>query len=95
MMTLPFAIISVGQLQLQGRVGRLLAFPDISYGLYLYGFPVEQAVSAAFHGHVDPQIDFAVALLLTSALALVSWHLVEKTALRLKPRRAFLGVKSA
>jgi peptidoglycan/LPS O-acetylase OafA/YrhL len=58
---------------------------DLSYGVYLYGWPVQQALHALF-----PALG-AVALLWPSLLAtlvvaMLSWFLVEKPALGLKRR---------
>ena len=61
---------------------------DYSYGLYLWGFPMQQVVAH----HVPaamPLANAALALPLAAALAVVSWHSIEKPALSLKsmPRR--------
>lgn len=63
-------------------------FGDLSYGLYIYGWPVEQTVTW-LHGGAAPwwQV-FAWSLPASAALAFLSWHLVEKAAIRLKPRSA-------
>jgi len=61
-------------------------FGDLSYGLYIYGWPVEQTVLYLRPG-TSPLTLFAIALPVTAVLALLSWHLLEKRALRLKPRR--------
>jgi peptidoglycan/LPS O-acetylase OafA/YrhL len=58
---------------------------DLSYGVYLYGWPVQQALHALF-----PALG-AVALLwpslaLTVVVAALSWFLIEKPALGLKRR---------
>lgn len=57
---------------------------DYSYGLYIYSFPVQQTL-AAFHLN---QWGFPVFLLLSvtfsGALAVLSWHLIENTALSWK-----------
>jgi peptidoglycan/LPS O-acetylase OafA/YrhL len=63
-------------------------FGDYSYGLYLWGFPVQQAVSASIGKPVHPWVNLAVSLPITLALAVASWHLVEKPALRWKSRSA-------
>lgn len=65
--------------------GRLVARGgDYSYGLYLYGWPTTQAVVWAIPGiGVGPLL--AVVLPCAGALAMVSWHLVERPALA--PRR--------
>lgn len=71
---------------------RLPAIPlrlpgDYSYGLFLYGFPVQQAIV-----QIDPGIGAlpltASALLVALALAALSWHGVERRALDLKRTRA-------
>ena len=66
-------------------------FGDLSYGLYIYGWPVEQAIVWLNGGAMSWWALFAIALPVTAALAFFSWHLVEKRALRLKPRSAASG----
>lgn len=59
---------------------------DISYGLYIYAFPVQQLVVAGGRGHDWPfAVHLALSLVLTTSLAWLSWHLLEKKALRYKP----------
>ncbi len=60
-------------------------FGDLSYGLYIYGWPVEEAVIWLLGGRAMWWQVFAIALPATAALAFLSWHLVERPALRLKP----------
>ena len=60
-------------------------FGDLSYGLYIYGWPAEQAVIWALKGHAAWWQVFSLALPLAATLAFLSWHLVERPALRLKP----------
>ena len=59
---------------------------DYSYGIYIYAFPVQQTLVSFW-----PQMPLWAYLLSTFvisvALAAVSWHLVEKPALKLKPFR--------
>jgi peptidoglycan/LPS O-acetylase OafA/YrhL len=57
---------------------------DYSYGLYLWGFPVEQAVAHWFAISTSPLLIFSFSLPLTLAIAALSWHLIEKPALRFK-----------
>jgi peptidoglycan/LPS O-acetylase OafA/YrhL len=71
---LPALVVFVGSL----RSFRLPA--DISYGLYIYAFPLQQVLAA--HG----RLTFLTALAATAPVALASWFLVEKPALRLKPK---------
>ena len=64
---------------------------DVSYGVYLYGWPV-QNLCVWYFPHISPWVLFAVAWPLALALGFASWHLVESPCLRLKgfvfPRRA-------
>jgi peptidoglycan/LPS O-acetylase OafA/YrhL len=65
-------------------------FGDLSYGLYIYGWPTEQAVIWLSGGHASWWQVFLIALPAAATLAFLSWHLVERPMLRLKPasRRA-------
>jgi len=66
---------------------RLRAAGDLSYGIYIYGWPVEQCIMASSGGRIAWWQLFPSALAISAALAWGSWHAVEKRALRLKPRR--------
>ena len=59
-------------------------FGDLSYGLYIYGWPVEQVLVKLSHGGLAWWQLFALALPISAALAFLSWHLVEQPWLRLK-----------
>jgi peptidoglycan/LPS O-acetylase OafA/YrhL len=61
-------------------------FGDLSYGMYIYGWPVEQGVVWLLGGRAMWWQVFLLALPAATALAFMSWHLVERPALRLKPR---------
>jgi peptidoglycan/LPS O-acetylase OafA/YrhL len=58
---------------------------DISYGVYLYGWPIQQTLQALFPA-VSGWAMLPAALALTMAAATLSWLAVEKPALRLKAR---------
>jgi peptidoglycan/LPS O-acetylase OafA/YrhL len=60
---------------------------DLSYGVYIYAFPVQQIV-VHWNGSATLSFTelFVLSALLTFALAYASWHLIERPALRLKPR---------
>lgn len=59
---------------------------DLSYGVYLYAFPLQQAV-ATVPGLRDPWLALAVSVPLALVAALASWLLVERPSLRLKSFR--------
>ena len=56
---------------------------DISYGVYVYAFPVQVSLGWFVLGLPVPA-HVAVALLITCLLAFLSWRLVERPALRLR-----------
>jgi peptidoglycan/LPS O-acetylase OafA/YrhL len=67
----------------------LIKSGDYSYGIYLYGFPVTQAVFAGsllmgFSQHGNLAVIAPLAVLATAAFAALSWHGVEKHCLKLK-----------
>ncbi len=55
---------------------------DLSYGLYIFGFPVQQAL--VYYFHLDYLSLLLLSIPITMALAWVSWHLIEKRALKFK-----------
>ena len=58
---------------------------DISYGMYMYGYPVEQLLRFA---HLSSHTAYTVlSILCTIPLAAVSWFLVERPAIRWGQRR--------
>ena len=65
---------------------------DISYGVYLYAFPVQKLL-IWWDPNVSPWLVFIEATVIASFLAFASWWLVEKPFLNLK--MAFLSVSFA
>jgi len=56
---------------------------DYSYGLYIYAFPLQQQM-AFYHPRMQWPVGMLVTYPIILAVAIVSWHLVEKPALSLK-----------
>lgn len=57
--------------------------PDMSYGIYLYGWPVQKLL-VWYIPAISPWSLFVVASLMAAVLGYLSWHLVEKPMLKLK-----------
>lgn len=57
--------------------------PDYSYGMYIYAFPVQQAVVASLPDASFASV-FGLGFFVTLLLASLSWHLIERPALSLK-----------
>ena len=58
---------------------------DLSYGLFLYGFPIEQLLRLLLGTLIGPWKTFVLATIVCVGLASLSWHFVEKRALTWKP----------
>jgi peptidoglycan/LPS O-acetylase OafA/YrhL len=73
-------------------VSRLAPDADISYGLYLYGWPI-QTLIIWNDRTINPWVLCCLSLLVASLMGYVSWSLVEKPCLRLaRGRRAVLAL---
>lgn len=68
------------------------AFGDFSYGIYIYAWPVQQIEVALLGAQMPYLALLSLTIPVTLVLAVASWHLVERQALRFKPRRRSLGV---
>ena len=66
-------------------------FGDLSYGIYIYAFPVQQTLIWLLKDKMSWSVLLLLTLATTLAFAFASWHLVEKRALRLKPRKRVPG----
>jgi len=78
-------------LPLQGMARR----HDISYGMYIYAFPVQQLLAMLGSRRLPTPVDIALVLAITSVLAVVSAIAIEQPALRLKHWTPRLGRRFA
>ena len=81
---LPYVVLAVG-LASTPYVRRASRYGDLSYGLYLWAFPVQQLVIDLW-GVQRMSVNLLIVTAVTAALALVSWHVVEHPSLKLKDR---------
>jgi len=65
------------------RFARWTEKTDLSYGIYLYAFPVQQVI-ASFPSLRHAGLNFVIALPVTAGLAWLSWHFVERPFLQMK-----------
>jgi peptidoglycan/LPS O-acetylase OafA/YrhL len=82
--TFAYGVLMLGY-RTPGVGPRVLRGHDLSYGTYLYAFPVQQSVAALVPG-ISVAGMIAISLPVTLALGFASWHLIESPALRLKTR---------
>lgn len=86
----PLLFLSTAYAALWLALGPLAAKPfdpaaDLSYGIYLYGWPVQQTLHALWPSATGPAL-LAPALALTVPVAALSWYAIERPALALKAR---------
>jgi len=67
------------------RLTSVTRYGDLSYGVYLYAFPIQQLL-VRYHVARTPLTLFAAATPLILVAAMLSWHLVEKRWLVRAPR---------
>lgn len=68
----------------------ILETGDYSYGIYLYSFPIQQAVVASGWVPVNPLLDFAVSVPFVLLFAACSWHFWEKHCLEMRRFRPLI-----
>jgi peptidoglycan/LPS O-acetylase OafA/YrhL len=93
MIVLPHAVLSfaVQPIPVISRMGR---FGDPSYGVYLYGFPVQQMLFHLGAPLMEPFENTIIAAIAALILGYASWHLMEKRALAFKPAKKPIISKS-
>ena len=69
------------------RSPRLQLRSDISYGMYIYAFPLQQLLAMTLLLTAPVEVFMLVSALLTAVFATASWFAVEKPALALKRSR--------
>jgi peptidoglycan/LPS O-acetylase OafA/YrhL len=86
---LPFAVFQAASLIPGAWLDRI---GDYSYGIYVYHYPLQQALVFLGCGTLGCASFFGLTLALVLPVAAASWHWVEKPSLRLKD--AFQGAQS-
>jgi peptidoglycan/LPS O-acetylase OafA/YrhL len=74
------------------RFGR---FGDFSYGLYVFAYPIQQAIVQWAGPAIPVSAFFGLAFVPTLTLAVLSWRLIEAPSLARKPRRKAAGAAAA
>ena len=86
---MPFTWLAIGYFVLWfcyvPRIPRIPRDIDVSYGTYLWGFPLQQVL--VMNGIGDPLGLFAVATPIALTFGALSWFVIERPALRLKELR--------
>ncbi len=83
---LPIAYMTVFMGLLNPRRNFVIRGADYSYGMYLYGYPVQQAVAYTLPGLRIWYVLLPISLAVTAAFAATSWHLIELNVLKHRKR---------
>ncbi len=87
LLALPSAYLTVYLGLLEPKKLVIISSGDYSYGIYLYGYPVQQSVVTLCGHYLMPwYMNFIISFPIAALLAVGSWHLVEKHASKLRPR---------
>ena len=70
----------------KGFIRKFNNLGDYSYGIYIYGYPVQQSVEQIWPNLHVP-VYFLVSYSCTLVLSILSWHFLEKKVLRFKNKR--------
>lgn len=81
---LPIAYATVYLGLLNPKKIKLIESGDYSYGLFLYGIPIQQTLVNQLPFTRDWLINSALSIPITFVFAWLSWHLIEKRVLKLK-----------
>jgi peptidoglycan/LPS O-acetylase OafA/YrhL len=66
------------------KLNKFASKGDLSYGIYIYAFPIQQIIVHLFDGNLHWYTDFVIALPFVLICSFISWHLVEKPCMKLK-----------
>jgi peptidoglycan/LPS O-acetylase OafA/YrhL len=81
---LPYVLLAFG-VQSTPVIRRASRYGDLSYGLYLWAFPVQQTI-VHFFGVLPWLFDVTLVAAITALFAYASWHLVERPSMDLAQR---------
>lgn len=96
--SITYAVIVIAH-RTPASLRKLTSRGDFSYGLYVWAFPVQQTIDHVCVDHFKAPISslemICVSVPVTFVFAVGSWFLVERRAMRLKPRRPQAALTSA
>jgi peptidoglycan/LPS O-acetylase OafA/YrhL len=82
----PYLVVALAHTQPARALMPITRPGDVSYGVYIYAFPIQQTLAHAFDGISATEMTLAT-IPLAWLLGLASWRLVERPALARKPAR--------
>jgi peptidoglycan/LPS O-acetylase OafA/YrhL len=93
LVALTYCVVYLGTLRIPKLP--LLSRGDYSYGVYLYGYPIQQLITLLFPELRTWYFNILIAAPLSLGCAMLSWHFIEAPTLKLKERfRSLAKVES-
>lgn len=68
----------------KGKLSKVSKYGDLSYGVYIYAFPIQQIVQWKLNNQTSAFHNSIISIPIVLVLAFLSWHLIEKQALKFK-----------
>ena len=84
MLCLSVVMIIVGEMCCEKVYDFIHKIGDLSYGTYIYAFPISQILIVSFNSNISPTMLTILTILLVLPIAYLSWRFIEKPALSLK-----------
>jgi len=81
---LPFIVIQLAFIRPGNILNHLGKYGDYSYGMYIYAYPVQQTLIHFLQGKIHLWQYIILSFAVTFIFAFLSWHLIEKHAIKLK-----------
>jgi peptidoglycan/LPS O-acetylase OafA/YrhL len=79
---IPYIVFTFAQLPIK-RLNNFGKWGDFSYGMYIFAYPLQQTLIHLI-GVINPIVFFALSFICIFPFSVMSWHLVESRALKLK-----------
>ena len=89
--TVPYLVFYLAYVP-KGAIRKFNRFGDYSYGIYIYAFPVQQALASSMEG-IHTWTMVALSFLITFFFSFLSWKFVEKPSLALKSKHETIALK--
>ncbi len=83
LLTLPYLVIYLACIKTK-HMYKFAKYGDLSYGMYIYAWPVQQSIFALQGTNMNPIKMTILAFPIIILLSYLSWHLIEKRFIKLK-----------
>lgn len=80
----PYVVVAIGS-QRRGRLAFLTAAGDVTYGVYIYSYPLQQSLAHVISG-LSPLEMMAISYPVSWGCGILSWRLLERPAMSLRGR---------